>query len=177
VENKGRIYIENKGNIYIEKEDEKITNSVIIEIRNEKVEEGYEERVSSEYFAACGTLGESFDEEKKKLKISEPTTIRLGIITRRVKKFKTYEVYRHDVIKVMNNLKADIEGIPTLGHRKNYTARPKDGEWFNVKRIFFEISGSYDFSPGSAILWLNKLGFPTGWDKKHLSVDGLEHTN
>jgi hypothetical protein len=60
---------------------------------------------------------------------------------------------------------------------KNYTARPKDGEWFNVKRIFFEISGSYDFSPGSAILWLNKLGFPTGWDKKHLSVDGLEHTN
>ena len=65
----------------------------------------------------------------------------------------------------MNNLKADMEGIPTLGHRKNYTSRPKDGEWFNVKRIFFEISGSYDFSPGSAILWLNKLGFPTGWDK------------
>ena len=57
VENKGRIYIETKGNIYIEKEEEKTTNSVIIEIRNEKVEEGYEERVSSEYFAACGTLG------------------------------------------------------------------------------------------------------------------------
>lgn len=156
--------MENEKIINTENEDEKIINPMIIKIRNEIVKEEYEEKVSSEYFSVCGTLGKRFNEEKKQLKIREPTTIRLGIMTRGVKKIKTYEVYRYDVIKVMNNLKADKGSVPTLWHRKNYAMRPKDGAWFNVKRIFFEISGSHDFAPGSAIIWLNKLGFPTGWN-------------
>lgn len=145
----------------MENEDE-IINPVIIKIINEKDGKEYEEKVSCEYFAMCCTLGKKFDEEKKQLKIKDPIIIRVG--NKKIG-IKRSEVYRHDVIKVMNNLKADKKGVPTFFYRKRYTFRPKDGELLGVKRIFSSISGSYVFNSGNAVHWLNELGFPTGWDK------------